>query len=71
MMHPILEDVKRRLGDVVTIIKIDVDQSEAFATQYDIRSVPTLMVFKEGALVWRESGVHSADDLVNAVKRFV
>ena len=71
MMHPILEDIKRRVGDRATILKVDIDKNEALAAQYGIQSVPTLMIFKRGQLVWREPGVHSADDMVLALERFM
>ena len=71
MMHPILEDIKRRVGDRVTILKVDIDKNEALAAQYGIQSVPTLMIFKQGQLVWREPGVHSADDMVQTLERFM
>lgn len=71
MMHPILEDIKRRVGDRATILKVDIDKNEALAAQYGIQSVPTLMIFKHGQLVWREPGVHNADDMVLALERFM
>lgn len=71
MMHPILEEIKSRVGEQATIIKVDVDQNEALATKYGIQSVPTLMIFKQGQLVWRESGVHSADSMVETLTRFM
>lgn len=71
MMHPILEDIKRRVGDRATILKVDIDKNEALAAQYGIQSVPTLMIFKRGQLVWREPGVHSADDMLLALERFM
>ena len=70
-MHPILEDIKSRVGDRATIIKVDIDQNEALAMQYGIQSVPTLMIFKQGKLVWREAGVHSADTMVETLERFM
>lgn len=63
-MMPILEQVKDELGDTAKIIKIDVDKNQALANQYQVRGVPTLMVFKGGELQWRQSGVVSAKDLV-------
>ena len=71
MVHPILEDIKRRVGDRATILKVDIDKNEALAAQYGIQSVPTLMIFKHGQLVWREPGVHNADDMVLALERFM
>jgi len=70
-MHPILEDIKSRVGDRATIIKVDIDQNEALAMQYGIQSVPTLMIFKQGKLVWREAGVHSADTMVETLEQFM
>ncbi len=64
MMVPILDQVKQELGDRVKVVKIDVDQNQALAAAYDVRGVPTLMVFKDGKQVWRESGVKQAAELV-------
>lgn len=58
-----LEDLKRRLGEQVKIIKIDVDRNPVVATRYHIRSVPTLVIFRNGEIKWRQSGVFSADEL--------
>ena len=63
MMHPILEELKQSVGDKATIIKVDVDQAQDFAAQYGVRAVPTLAIFKQGQLVWKEAGVHSAQQL--------
>ena len=67
MQTPILEEVKKRLGDKVNIIKIDIDQNEALAQQYNVRSVPTLIVFKDGTPMWRQAGLHQADDIERAL----
>lgn len=56
---PILKEVAAELGDRVRVIKIDVDQNQQLASRYQIRSVPTLIVFKNGKLIWRQSGVVS------------
>jgi thioredoxin 1 len=71
MMHPILEELKQNIGDQATIIKIDVDEAQEVAVQYGVRAVPTLAIFKQGQLVWREAGVHSAQQLVQALEPFV
>ena len=61
MQGPILEDVKKRVGDRANIIKIDIDQNQTLAAQYNVRSVPTLIMFKNGEAVWRAVGVQQAD----------
>ena len=68
MMPPILDEVKNQLGDTVRILKIDVDKNPELANSLQVRSVPTLMLFKEGESVWRQSGVLQANDLVRVVK---
>lgn len=57
MMHPILEQVKAALGDKIRIIKLDVDKQGMTASQYGVQSVPTLMLFRQGEVLWRTSGV--------------
>lgn len=63
MQAPILQELKQNMGDAVSIIKIDVDKNPKVAAQYQIRSVPTMMIFKDGQAVWRESGVFPASQL--------
>lgn len=63
MMHPILEELHDRIGDKARIIKVDIDQNQNLASFYNVRSVPTLMVFKNGNIEWRESGVQQAAKL--------
>ncbi len=67
MVGPILEDLKSDLGEEVRIYKIDVDQNPGLAAQYNVRSVPTIMVFKDGKLHWREAGVQSKTTLKNVI----
>ncbi|QSS97442.1 thioredoxin [Psychroflexus sp. ALD_RP9] len=68
MLAPILKDVKSELGDEVKIIKIDVDKNQALAAKYQVRGVPTMLLFKNGKQLWRQSGVLQKDDLVNTIR---
>ena len=63
MMHPILEQVKKVLGDRIRIIKVDVDKYGVTANQYGIQSVPTLMLFRQGDVLWRTSGIVQKSEL--------
>src|SRR6476469_824439 len=69
MMSPILEQVKKSLGDAVTIIKVDVDKNPQAAQVYQVQGVPTLIVFKNGKILWRQSSVVQANMLVNVLKQ--
>ncbi len=68
MLSPILEEVKAELGDAVKIIKIDVDKNQQLAAKYQVRGVPTMIVFKDGEQKWRQRGVLQKDDIVNVIK---
>ena len=68
MMSPILEDVKSELGEQITIVKIDVDKNLAIATKFQVRGVPTLMLFQSGKMLWRQSGVVRKEDLVRIIQ---
>jgi thioredoxin 1 len=57
VLGPILKEVKDDLGDRISIIKIDVDKNQQIASQYQVRGVPTMILFQEGKQLWRESGV--------------
>ena len=63
MMPPILKELKDKMGDDITILKMDIDKNPAVANSYQIQSVPTLIVFREGQIKWRQSGVVRADQL--------
>jgi len=67
-MAPILKDVKRALDSEVKIIKVDVDRNPQAAQKYQVRGVPTLILFKKGKLLWRQSGVVPANQLVSIIK---
>ena len=67
MMSPILKQVKDSLGDEVSIIKIDVDKNQSIAAKFQVRGVPTLVLFKNGNQLWRQSGVVQANDLISLI----
>lgn len=70
MMAPILKEVKNEVGEAVTIIKVDVDKSPQAAQQYQVQGVPTLILFKNGKPLWRQSGVVPKAGLVGVIKKF-
>ena len=65
----VLNTVKENIGSAARIIKVDVDQYPALASQYGVRGVPTLAIFKQGEMLWKESGVHDVNSLVNLIKQ--
>jgi thioredoxin 1 len=69
-MSPILEDFKSKLGDKVKVIKIDVDKNPKAAAAYQVRGVPTLVLFKGGQIKWRQSGVVMAQELIKIVNQY-
>ncbi|HWZ16869.1 MAG TPA: thioredoxin [Mucilaginibacter sp.] len=71
MMPPILKQVKDTMGDKVTILKIDIDKNPSAASAYNVQSVPTLMIFKNGESKWRQSGVMQAGQLQQVIEQFV
>lgn len=69
LMKPILEELKRKVGDKVTIIKVDVDKSPLVASSFNIQGVPTLMLFKNKEVKWRQSGVIPANFLEQIINQ--
>lgn len=67
-LAPILQEAKSELGDAVKIVKIDVDKNQALSEKYQVRGVPTLILFKKGEQVWRQSGVVQKPALVELVR---
>lgn len=70
-MSPILKEAKSSLEDSVTVVKIDVDKNQVASNRFNIKGVPTLILFKNGEIVWRKSGVISSDQLVDEIKPFL
>ena len=70
MMAPILKDLKKEIGDTATIIKVDVDKNPQAASAYQVQGVPTLILFKNGQPLWRQSGVVQKAGLLGIIKKF-
>lgn len=70
MMSPILKEVKSALGDKISIIKIDVDKNKPLAAKYQVRGVPTLILYKSGKQVWRQSGAVQKNELVSIINNY-
>lgn len=68
MMTPILDELKQKMGDRAHIIKIDVDKNPGAAQSFRVQGVPTLVVMKQGNVVWRQSGVVPADSLAEILE---
>lgn len=71
MMHPILEQLKTAFGDKLRIIKIDIDKNQAVANQFQIQSVPTMILFKDKKILWRQSGAMPLNALQNVISPFL
>ncbi len=69
MMGPILQEVSKKVGGKATVLKIDVDKDPKVAAKYQIQGVPTLMIFKNGKMLWRQSGVVAAPQLVSLLEK--
>lgn len=70
MMAPILKEVKLEIGDTASIVKVDVDVSPQAAQAYNVQGVPTLILFKQGKVLWRQSGVVPKNGLVSVIKKY-
>ncbi len=66
----VLNSVKEQVGEKARIVKIDVDQFPSIASENGVRGVPTLAIFKNGELLWKESGVHDVNSLVGLLEQY-
>lgn len=71
MMTPVLKELKGKTGESLTIIKVDVDKNPVVASNYQIQGVPTLILFRNGEIKWRQSGVQSADQILNTIRTYL
>jgi len=70
ILTPILKDVKKELGDTIKIVKIDVDKNQPLAAKYQVRGVPTMLLFKDGRQLWRQSGVLQKNEIINIINTY-
>ena len=71
LMHPVLKDVAAAIGDKGKVIKINVDKNNELAQALMIKGLPTLMIYKSGEMVWRQSGEQDANTLINLINEFI
>ena len=67
MLSPVLKEVKDSLGDTISIIKIDVDKNQQISSKYQVRGVPTMILFQNGKQLWRQSGVVSKEEIIRTI----
>lgn len=70
MMGPILDDVSKKISDKAVVLKVDVDKNPDAALKYQVQGVPTLIIFKKGKIVWRQSGVVQAKQLIDLLQKY-
>jgi thioredoxin len=68
MLAPILKQVKKELEDAIKIVKIDVDKNQSLSVKYQVRGVPTMILFKNGKQIWRQSGVIQKNEIIDVIK---
>jgi thioredoxin 1 len=71
LMKPILEELHQKMGDNIRIIKVDIDKSPRASSVYNVTSVPTLMLFQKGKMLWRQSGIVPAVSLQKIINQFI
>jgi thioredoxin 1 len=65
LMAPVLNEVKEKVGDKATILKLDIEKSPQYTQLYNVRAIPTLIIFKKGNILWRKSGVTTAKEILS------
>jgi len=70
-MPPVLKEIKNRFGDQVQVFKINVDEHTDVAAHFQVNSIPTLMIFKKGQLLWREAGVKNTSQLQQLLQQYI
>lgn len=70
MLAPILKQVKEELGDTIKIVKIDVDKNQSIASRYQVRGVPTMLLFKDKKQLWRQSGVLPKEEIIRIIESY-
>lgn len=67
MLAPVLKEVKDSLGERVTILKVDVDKNQELSSKYQVRGVPTMILYQNGKQLWRQSGVLTKDEIIKTI----
>lgn len=71
MMKPVLEELKKKMGNKIIILKIDIDKNISLYSEYRIQSVPTLVLWKQGEIIWRQSGALSLNELEQILLSYI
>ena len=71
MMKPVLEELKKKMGNKIIILKIDIDKNISLSSEYRIHSVPTLVLWKQGEIIWRQSGALSLNELEQILLSYI
>jgi len=71
MQTPVLKEIAAELGDKVRVLKIDVDRNREIAARYNVGSVPTLIIFRQGEIKYRQAGVHTRSQLMDVLQKYL
>lgn len=71
VMAPSIVEVKKRIGDKATVLKMDIDKNPAYAQKYSVQSIPTLMIFRNGKVLWRKMGITPAHEILQQLQPLV